>query len=665
VLGSTLGLLVMMVPLPGLEFIESSVGATVPLPEAEPISGAELAEVQAAADEPLGEDRVEATAEGVREFALMAVVFDRPPTAPVMVRAQTVEGGFGEWQELRADADEGPDVPTNFGTEPFWVGAGDGYEVNLSDDDAAHADVVLVRNELRRTIVTTDPVAGAASPPFGVNTRDSWGARPVGAMSYGSTVKLGVVHHSDSGNDYSAGQVPGILRGIQAYHMDGRGWSDIAYNFVVDKYGGLWEGRAGGIDRPVVGAHAQGFNTNTVGVMVLGNYLAAQPSGAAIESVSKVIGWKMSLHGNDPAGSVSFTSGGSPRYAAGVTVNLPGVVGHGDTGATSCPGSIANYLPQIRQRSQEWTNWVRLFSGPQGTVDAITTSGTGVTASGWVHDLDAGSPTWVRLDVLGASALNIANQERLDVQAANPAFPANTGFTVTANIVRPGYQDACVVGFNQGNGTDKLLGCRLIFVADPPHTSPVATVGAVTPFPGGFEISGWGEDPEFHTQGVVNVEVDGSVIGPARGLSGNRFYGKFTGLTAGRRRICVVLQNFGNGWDTRADCEWVDIPGSSPMGSLDVVSQNGPYVSLAGWAFDPEAFGPTTVRVVYDNIHSWSIPADQHRADVGAVFPYSDSRKGFTFPMNIPKGNHTVCVVAVNAGVGTDTVLGCRNIVVK
>ncbi len=333
------GLLLSFVPLPGLVFSTASVGATTPLPALEPASPEDVAAVQAVSDEPVGTDRVAGAEESVAGFTTIGITFDTPPDQPVFVRVKDAGGTFGEWRELAVEADEGPDGSTDAGTQPFWVGEGTGYEVNLGTEDAPDADVVVVRDEQRRSTVVATPAAGAAAPvPFGITSRAGWGARDATSTSYGSTVKLGVVHHSVSSNDYSPADVPGVLRSIQAYHMDGRGWSDIAYNFVVDKYGGIWEGRGGGIDRPVIGAHAMGFNTNSVGVMVIGDYSAVAPSAASLESVSKVLGWKLFLHGADPLGRVDFTSGGSTSIPAGVTVNLPVVVGHQDVGSTGCPG---------------------------------------------------------------------------------------------------------------------------------------------------------------------------------------------------------------------------------------------------------------------------------------------------------------------------------------
>ncbi len=467
-------LFMMMAPLPHLSFIEQSVGAAVDLPAPDPATPAEMGEVQAAADEPLVTPRVQAADADVEEFSLMGVVFDTPPEEPVMVRVRDAAGTWGDWQELEVPLDEGPDNPTNYGTEPFWVGPSQGYEVNLDTGDSADASVVLVRKELRRAVAVSEPVAGAANtPPFGINPRASWGARAVGPMSYGSTIKKGIVHHTDSGNSYSPAQVPGIIAGIQAYHMDGRGWADIGYNFVVDRFGGIWEARAGGIDRPVVGAHASGFNTNTVGVSVIGDYTAATPSAQTLESVSKVIGWKMYLHGLDPAAGGAFTSGGGPRYPAGTVVNIANVVGHGDVGATSCPGSIEGSLGLIRARAQDWKNHFVANYGPPGIpggppfgyFDGIYQNGGYVNVWGWTKDPDVPNSSLsvhVILDDRQSWAVP-ADYPRPDVAAAFPGYSARAGYGFEFRLA-PGTHKICAVAINAGAGSNVLLGCQTVVV---------------------------------------------------------------------------------------------------------------------------------------------------------------------------------------------------------
>src|SRR5690606_38214689 len=125
-------------------------------------------------------------------------------------------------------------------------------------------------------------------------------------------------------------------RGIQSYHRKGRGWCDVGYNFLVDKYGGIWEGRRGGITELVIGVHASGFNTNTVGISVLGNFVSTAPTAASIASVTSVIGWKGYLHGLNPVGT---------SVRNGKTYNH--VIGHREVQSTSCPGLIQGHLGAI------------------------------------------------------------------------------------------------------------------------------------------------------------------------------------------------------------------------------------------------------------------------------------------------------------------------------
>ena len=138
------------------------------------------------------------------------------------------------------------------------------------------------------------------------------------------------------------------------FHRDTRGWNDIGYNFLVDKYGQVFEGRAGGIDRAVVGAQAQGYNAQSTGVSVLGTYGATSLPEAGLSALSQLIAWKLSLHGVPTTGQVTLTSqGGSDnRYPSGTPVTLERIAGHRDGDATDCPGNaLYAQLPDIRARA--------------------------------------------------------------------------------------------------------------------------------------------------------------------------------------------------------------------------------------------------------------------------------------------------------------------------
>ena len=125
-------------------------------------------------------------------------------------------------------------------------------------------------------------------------------------------VKLAVVHHTAGSNGYSQAEAAAIVRGIEIYHVKGNGWNDIGYNFLVDRFGQVYEGRYGGIERNVIGAHAQGFNTGSVGVSVLGEYSSLAVSAQARDSLERLLAWRLDLAHVDPASTLTYISGGNP-----------------------------------------------------------------------------------------------------------------------------------------------------------------------------------------------------------------------------------------------------------------------------------------------------------------------------------------------------------------
>ena len=160
------------------------------------------------------------------------------------------------------------------------------------------------------------------------------------------------MHHTVQANDYAAADVPAMIRADYAYHVRTRGWGDLGYNLVADRFGRLWEGRAGGIGAPVVGAHAQGFNTATLGVALLGDFGRVAPSSPALTALARVGAFAGARYRWDPRASAVLTSRGSPRYAAGQRVRLPRVFGHRQTGLTACPGQrLYDRLPTVRERA--------------------------------------------------------------------------------------------------------------------------------------------------------------------------------------------------------------------------------------------------------------------------------------------------------------------------
>ena len=166
--------------------------------------------------------------------------------------------------------------------------------------------------------------------------------------SFAANLRIAIVHHTAGANGYTAAQAPAIVRAIQLYHVKGNGWNDIGYNFLVDRFGTVYEGRYGGIEKNVVGAHAEGFNTGSVGVAVIGEYSSLAVAAKARSSLAELLAWRLDLAHVDPASTQSFISGGNARYGAGLPVFLRTVSGHRDTGFTDCPGTaLYNLLNSI------------------------------------------------------------------------------------------------------------------------------------------------------------------------------------------------------------------------------------------------------------------------------------------------------------------------------
>src|SRR3954471_1597833 len=138
------------------------------------------------------------------------------------------------------------------------------------------------------------------------------------------------------------------------YHRDTNGWNDLGYNFVVDRYGQVFEGRAGGVDQAVVGAQAQGYNSHSTGIATIGTYQDVPLTPEGLDAVARLIAWKLPLHGAPVTGQIVLESGGGElnRYKSGTPVTLERICGHRDGDATECPGNaLYAQLPELRRRA--------------------------------------------------------------------------------------------------------------------------------------------------------------------------------------------------------------------------------------------------------------------------------------------------------------------------
>lgn len=311
--------------------------------------------------------------------SVVGVTFESSSPVVIEVRTNT-ESGWTDWVEIdEENQDEG-----TAGTEPYIVNSSSEVQFRILGDEAPSGTKLMVVDPKRtdadaQAVAQNAPVvpdagapavsdeqesavedgglidlpdaananaAGASYTPGSadvqntavkkvskpkITSRKSWGANESlrnGSADYASSVKAAVVHHTAGSNSYSADDVPGILRGILSFHTQGRGWSDIGYNVLADKYGRLWEGRAGGLDRTVIGAHAMGYNTGTFGISVMGTYENSAPPQKTIDAVNHAIAWKLS---KDGVSAKDTTTVGGTRIKT--------VSAHRDVGQTSCSGA--------------------------------------------------------------------------------------------------------------------------------------------------------------------------------------------------------------------------------------------------------------------------------------------------------------------------------------
>jgi flagellar hook assembly protein FlgD len=268
----------------------------------------------------------------------------------VDLRTRTESGRFGRWQLLSAGEDVRP-APGVSVAEPVWTGSG--RVVQLRASGSVHALRAIFVNGRRGPEPTLPRSAASLNSQPTILSRADWGANESMRRApplYAPSARMVFVHHTATTNDYSEADVPAILRSIYAYHVQANGWNDIGYNYLVDRYGHIWEGRYGGITSNVVGAQTLGFNTGSVGIAYIGDGDGTALTDAGRQALVSLISWRLDLAHVDPRSTTQMTSGGNPKYSAGKVVTLRAVSGHRDGTLTDCPGdAIYAQLPGIAE----------------------------------------------------------------------------------------------------------------------------------------------------------------------------------------------------------------------------------------------------------------------------------------------------------------------------
>lgn len=291
-----------------------------------------------------------------------------------------------------ADANRAAPLPYNVGDIAPVADENNTDRTTVSDLDAVFMDGNAQEGQAIEPTATTDGMPKVVS-------RSGWGAdesKRCQQPTYDDGIKAMTLHHTAGSNNYTPAQAAAQVRAAYEYHAQNLGWCDIGYNVLVDKFGTIYEGRYGGLDKAVQGAHVGGFNSHNWGISMIGNYEIAEPSQKMLNSVAEIAGWKAAISGIDPTGTATLTSGGfgGSKYAAGTQATVPAFSGHNDFHYTQCPGShTVQHWKEIRDNTKQKYNAVKAggsaaamnwdkkkpsISGDQSASDGTTSSIGGV-----------------------------------------------------------------------------------------------------------------------------------------------------------------------------------------------------------------------------------------------------------------------------------------------
>lgn len=296
--------------------------------------------------------------------------------------------GWSAWEALDVPNENAPEKKESArapraGTAPLAAPDATAYEVRVSAQGALPDGIKVVAVSPGTDVATASApqtqrqkhakespgasALGSAAAPI-INNRASWGADDSKlncGPNYAAAVQAVAVHHTAGSNSYTAAQVPGILRSIFTYHTDSLGWCDIGYNVLVDRFGRLWEGRAGGLNRDVVPAAQHGFNTGASAISAMGSFQATTAPSAMVEAIASFVSWRLGLEHVDPTSStvmVSKATDPNPKWRNGTSVKLGTVFAHRNVNFTDCPGDyLYSRLATIRTRARQLTGSAAVF----------------------------------------------------------------------------------------------------------------------------------------------------------------------------------------------------------------------------------------------------------------------------------------------------------------
>ena len=472
-------------------------------------------------------------------------------------------------------------------------------------------------------------------------SRADWGANESirrAPPSYAPSVRFAIVHHTAGTNTYSRDEAAAIVRGIQLYHVRSNGWNDIGYNFLVDRFGTIYEGRYGGVDRNVVGAHALGFNTGSTGIALLGTYGDAKPTRAALDALAKLLAWRLDLAHVDPLSIVTVLSGGSERFRANVPVRLRAISGHRDTGLTECPGdrlygelnglaatvaklggpkifdprvdADAEGLVRFTARTSAALPWTVVVK--RGTAEVARGTGNG-TSVDWTWDAAAAPPATYTWSISAGTARPASGTIRAGLNTTELAIlePSTTPESITPN--GDGQADSALLSFTLTTAANVTVD---ITAAD----GTVATV----------------IDRVWTAAGEHSVTLDGTelpdgiynVVVSARTAAGTEVVQSLP-LTVSRTLglVSVAPTAFSPNGDGRADRVAIGFVLNAPATVTVKILREGRWVASP---LQPTTFAAGPERIVWDGTRSVGRLTD---GSLSAVVEVTDEVGTVTFAM--------------------------------
>jgi N-acetylmuramoyl-L-alanine amidase len=285
---------------------------------------------------------------------------------PYELRAREGEESWSDWIET------GNGDPVYFGAADElqvrargWRPAGRLHYVDVTTPEEDGGLVNDVRGAINDALVSVaslvQPTAAAETVRPDYVRRGEWGAkgadgcRPRDKPDQGK-VKIAIVHHTVTAGNYTPEEAPAIVLGICRFHRNGNGWNDIGYNALIDRFGTIYMGRAGGLGKAIIGAQAQGYNSQSTGVAAIGTHTTKPIREASLQSFAELLAWKLTHHGRPVRGRTRVRSAGGStnRYKAGKRVRSKRITGHLKLNLTACPGgALKAQLKEIRTRATE------------------------------------------------------------------------------------------------------------------------------------------------------------------------------------------------------------------------------------------------------------------------------------------------------------------------